>query len=63
MDAYFQAMQENRQLDVLNLYDPADLETWAQMYGMTLDEFKSQMASAEAIPHRQATSSRTLRTM
>ncbi len=47
VDAYFQAMQDNRQMDVLNLYDPADLETWAQMYGMTLDEFKSQMAGAE----------------
>lgn len=46
VDQYFQALQENRQLDALNLYDPADLETLAQMYGMSLDEFKAQMAGA-----------------
>jgi ketosteroid isomerase-like protein len=48
VDAYFKALQENRQLDALNLYDSTDLETTAQEYGMTLEEFKAQMASASS---------------
>jgi hypothetical protein len=46
VDSYFRALQENRQLDALNLYDPADLEAVAQMYGMSLDQFKTEMAGA-----------------
>ncbi len=45
VDAYFKTLQENRQLDALNLHDPT--EALAQKYGMTLDDFKAQMASAE----------------
>jgi hypothetical protein len=46
IDSYFKALQENRQLDALNLYDPSDLEMVAQMYGMTLDQFKTEMGGA-----------------
>ena len=43
VNQYFQAFEENRQADVYDMYDPADLEELAAMYGMSLEDFKNYL--------------------
>lgn len=48
VQGYFQAIEENRQMDVYALYDPDDLAAMAESYGMTVEDFLSYVEQGAA---------------